>query len=512
VLLIALLLPGLCLAQDMSAEGETPLMEALRRGEAERATQLVEAGADLTASDDQGMTVLMYALRHGNEAVVEAALDAGADLTAQTKEGVTVLFLAAGAGDLDVIRAALEAGADVEAGPEQRSPMGPVTFTPLMAAAMMGRAEAARLLLGAGADPRGPGDAPIGPLTMAAMRGDAPIVHLLLEAGADPETRVAGIPLVDIIADPEAASKESPSAETPLGKTSLTALFGMGEGQALVLALLRGRGDEPEVVRAVDMSEEARGLARTLFAWLQEHQGDPRLRELFGSGQPPTPDQLNAVLEMAGLSSEDGPLVGEHGTYMLALSLFADELAVVGTHEATEFAVEAILSGDDRRDVITLQASRSGAETYGERAAAHAEDRREAANELLANEARRIATEIQEWARKPKAFGGGNDGIDESPEDDLAGVTLEKLNIGSLQENESDSEGAQVYSNHMGSFELGTNSSGLACDDPPVPEGASSTEEQVTLYAYNTDRGVCVRIDLHGTEEEDIATAVTPGP
>lgn len=483
--LVVLLLPGLCLAQDMSAEGETPLMEALRHGDAARAAQLVEDGADLTAADDQGMTVLMYALRHGNDAVAAAALEAGADLTAQTDEGLNVLFLAAGAGDLDLIRAALEAGVDVEAGPEQRSPMGQVTFTPLMVTTMMGQAEAARLLLDAGADPQGI-DAGLRPLTLAAMRGDAPLTHVLLEAGADPETTAIGLPLADIIADPEAT----------VPGTSLPEAFIVKEGQALVLALLRGRGDEPGVQHAVTLSEEARSIARKLKAWIQNHQDDPRLRSL-------DPSNMNALFEMAGLTSEAGPLVGEHGTYMLAPSLFENELAVVGTDDATEFAVEAIIEGFDRRDVIALRAGRNGVEAYEERTAAQAERRSEAAADALRSDAERIAAEIQDWGRKPTAFGGGNDGVDETPEDDLVGVTFDDLGY--------TAEGG-VYSNAYGSFEIGTNSSGLACDDPPVPEDASTAAEQVTLYAYDTDAGICVRVDLHGTEAQDIATAVSSGP
>ena len=490
--LFSLVLPRLCHAQDMSVEGETPLMEALRRGDAARAAQLVEDGADLTAADDQGMTVLMYALRYGNEAAAEAALKAGADLTAEAQEGQTVLHLAAGAGNLDLIRAALEAGVDVEVGPEQRSPMGTVAYTPLFAATMLGQAEAVRLLLDAGADPKGARDALLTPLTMAALRGDAPIVHLLLEAGADPEARVAGIPLVDIIANPEAALKESPSAETPLEKTSLPEAFIVKEGQALVLALLRGRGDEPGVQHAVALSEEARSIARTLYAWMEEHQDDPRLQSLG-------PSNMNALFEMAGLTSEAGPLVGEHGTYRLAPSLFEVELAVVGTDDATEFAVEAIFDSFDRRDVIALRAGRNDVEAYEERIAALAEGRSEAAADALRSDAQRIAAEIQDWARKPKGFGGGSDGVDETPEDDLVGVTFDDLGYPTDR---------GIYSTERDSFEIGTNSSGLACDDPPVPEDASGAAEQVTLYAYDTDAGICVRVDLHGTEAQDIATAV----
>ena len=50
-----------------------------------------------------------------------------------------------------------------------------------------------------------------------------------------------------------------------------------------------------------------------------------------------------------------------------------------------------------------------------------------------------------------------------------------------------------------------------ACDGPPVPEGASTAAEQVTLYAYDTDAGLCARVDLHGTDAQDVAIAVASG-
>lgn len=301
------------------ADGQSLLMAALRRGRAERVRLLLDAGADLIDADAEGMTVLMYALRHGNDAVVDAALEAGADLTARTDEGLNVLMLAAGLGRTDLIRRALDAGADLEEGAEISVGPGTMTATPLTMAAMQGQTDAVRLLLEAGADPNAvDAETGIGPLAAAAVAGHASTVHRLLEAGADPEPTLLGVPLV------EAAAEQGHDLDD------------------LVAALLRGRGDEPAIQRAVAMAEEVRTIAQDLLRWMQKHSDDPRLESLNSDAGP---DDMNQLFGIAGLSSGDGPLVGEHGTYSMSVD------GVIGTAPDTDVMVKAMM----QRREVTVQ-------------------------------------------------------------------------------------------------------------------------------------------------------------
>ena len=74
--------------------GYTALMHAAQKCGVECVKELLAAGAELDAQDDQGETALMKAAFWGNRDVVSALLTARADPKIQDKEGRTAVTIA----------------------------------------------------------------------------------------------------------------------------------------------------------------------------------------------------------------------------------------------------------------------------------------------------------------------------------------------------------------------------------------------------------------------------------
>jgi uncharacterized protein len=55
---------------------DTPLMQAVRRGDIEAVKLIVGAGADLSIKDDSGWTALDFAVQTEQEEIVEILLEA----------------------------------------------------------------------------------------------------------------------------------------------------------------------------------------------------------------------------------------------------------------------------------------------------------------------------------------------------------------------------------------------------------------------------------------------------
>ena len=103
----------------LAADTGEDLIEAAKKGEAEKVRALLDAGADVNAKDEHGATALMYAL--GGEgklypAIAKVLLDAGADVNAKAGNGVTAVMLAAFSGDAELIKLLLDAGAEKTCG------------------------------------------------------------------------------------------------------------------------------------------------------------------------------------------------------------------------------------------------------------------------------------------------------------------------------------------------------------------------------------------------------------
>lgn len=127
-------------------DGRSAFSYAIMRGQFSVARMLVEAGADPDLIDVSGFTLLMSAVANDSADAVAFLLDqAGADVDGRHESGVTALHFAAVLGHLEMIDTLLAHGANPNAATVDGQ-------TPLMAAASKGMADAAVLLIEAGAD------------------------------------------------------------------------------------------------------------------------------------------------------------------------------------------------------------------------------------------------------------------------------------------------------------------------------------------------------------------------
>jgi ankyrin repeat protein len=171
-------------------EGWTPLLVAIRRGNAQLARFLVEHGADPDVRckcrgwRSGGWTPLTMALSRGDDTLIGLLLEFGADVNLATGSPVspgsntTPLILASDNTSVDVVRTLLDNGARV-------NDLNGKEFSALYVAVFRGRAETVSVLLEHGADVHA-GPNPL----LATVNHDRwaellPIAKLLLEAGAD---------------------------------------------------------------------------------------------------------------------------------------------------------------------------------------------------------------------------------------------------------------------------------------------------------------------------------------
>jgi ankyrin repeat protein len=165
------------LATASDAAGTSPLMHAAYAGSIDTMQILLDAGADVHATNRRNATALHWAVN--DPAKMKLLVMKGADVNARTVDGRTALheaaMLPAGA---QAVQLLLEVGAEVDA----RSLVGQ---TPLFAAAGAS-AETVRLLLDKGADPNATSQTGATPL-MSVRSSD--VVRLLVARGADVKVR-----------------------------------------------------------------------------------------------------------------------------------------------------------------------------------------------------------------------------------------------------------------------------------------------------------------------------------
>lgn len=165
-----------------TAKGQTPLMVAAFKGDYAATEALLDASADIAATDNLGCTALMFAARSKNSDCVRALLDAGADISMRDRIGNTALSWAAAFGTATSVQMLIDEGADVGV-------VGKITgFTPAIWAAGFGEAESLQAIIDAGADLEAR-DLVQGntPLMHAVQTGSVENVRILIDEGVDLE-------------------------------------------------------------------------------------------------------------------------------------------------------------------------------------------------------------------------------------------------------------------------------------------------------------------------------------
>jgi ankyrin repeat protein len=224
---IALVVAISMLAASVRASAGEPLLaDAAEKADWARVRDLLEARADVNASQKDGMTALHWSAFHSKPDVARLLLAAGALVKAENRFGVTPLSLACTNGNTELIKTLLAAGADANTtlrGGE----------TVLMTASRTGLVEPVKVLIDAGAKLDSKDKKGQTALMWAADDGHAKVVELLIKAGADFRTRLK-------------------SGFTPM-------LFAAREGRIEVVKVLLKAGVEPD--EAIQTDKRAGGYS-----------------------------------------------------------------------------------------------------------------------------------------------------------------------------------------------------------------------------------------------------------
>ncbi|MBY0158545.1 ankyrin repeat domain-containing protein [Cytobacillus firmus] len=89
------------------------LIESAEQGNTEQVRQLLQSGANIDATDEQGRTAVMAATYRNHVDMVDALIQAGADINIRDHQLNNVFLYAGAEGMLDILRLAIDADADV---------------------------------------------------------------------------------------------------------------------------------------------------------------------------------------------------------------------------------------------------------------------------------------------------------------------------------------------------------------------------------------------------------------
>ena len=153
------------------------LLTASRSDDVDIVRHLLDAGADVNATQSFGQNALLWAAERGNLQTVDLLLERGAQIEPP------VLHVAAREGHTGVVEKLIDAGADVDA-------TWSCGNTALMWAAEEDHADTVRLLVARGADMKLRDDAGESAGDTAAKKGNTNIVRILREAGQQAESTV----------------------------------------------------------------------------------------------------------------------------------------------------------------------------------------------------------------------------------------------------------------------------------------------------------------------------------
>ena len=104
--------------QYLRTEGAEALVSSAYQGDMESVRNLLRAGVDINAENENGSTALMWAAHQGHSRVVEVLLDKGANPNHASHNGFTALMWAAQSGHIAAVRLLIANGANVKAATE----------------------------------------------------------------------------------------------------------------------------------------------------------------------------------------------------------------------------------------------------------------------------------------------------------------------------------------------------------------------------------------------------------
>ncbi|KAM0149837.1 hypothetical protein ACHAQE_009220 [Botrytis cinerea] len=162
--------------EDQDQNWSRPLHCASYRGHKEMVQLLLDAGADIAATQNGRLTALEVAASRHHDDVIQLLLERGANINDVSNSG-TALEGACFSGDIKLVQKLLAIGAAV-------NPEAKFGSTPLKAAARKGHADVVRLLLDEGANVDQYDDYNGTALQTAAWTGQIEVVQILLEKGA----------------------------------------------------------------------------------------------------------------------------------------------------------------------------------------------------------------------------------------------------------------------------------------------------------------------------------------
>lgn len=301
-------------AGEIDENGMTPLHRASLVGDLKAVRSLIAAGARVNdrvedgfsedASVLQGDTALHLAAAGGFTPVVEALLDAGADVNAANGIGQTGLHNAVWEGQRDVVKLLLKRGA--------RTDIQSVDGTPLFCAAVNGDAEAAALLLAAGAEPDARNSDGDTPLHGAAESGSVEIIRSLLGRGADV------------------------NASADRGSTPLSIATMQGHAEACRVLLGAGAPRLPDLVERAVQSGDVETLKVCLPPGARiEQAADPVIGDtlLHLAAERAHPEMCEFLMKGGAQVARHDPNAGDKGgrTPLHALAECGDTFDVIGT-------------------------------------------------------------------------------------------------------------------------------------------------------------------------------------
>lgn len=170
-------------------DGNTALMYAVERGDAELVRLLARAGAEVNAANEQGLTPLMFAAMLDAPEMVRVLIAAGADGAARDEDGYSAFMYAALYAAPEVMRLL-----HPTAPQDEVNACNAEGWTLLSLSAMHNAADAVQQLLDLGARVNAPGKCGVTPLICAVQHGMAGehVLRTLLAAGADPRQAAFG--------------------------------------------------------------------------------------------------------------------------------------------------------------------------------------------------------------------------------------------------------------------------------------------------------------------------------